>query len=273
MRSLGARGMGSPARRLVAAVLASSAVALLASCGSSPIPPGGSPTTRPPASSSTTGPTTTTTSPGSPCGVAANPDVVFTSRTEPCAVTTHVGVTIHLGLDRGFIWNDLKSDSSVIEVTNVQRPTSGGGLDADLRAVAVGHAAVTTAGGAACPPGEPCPQLARLWRLDITVVESRPPPQTVTVTEADSGHTFTVRKGDGLDVELTGPSSYTWTEPTTAAQGVLQRLSGTSGPTANAVFVAVGNGAATVTATNNPNCYPRCLAPSRVFEVNVSVTG
>ena len=203
----------------------------------------------------------------------ASADVVITSRTEPCAVTTHVGVIFHLVLDRGFLWGDPRSDSTLIEVTGIKRPTSGGGLDADLHAVATGHATVTSTGGVACAPDQPCPQLARLWRLDVTVVLSQPPPHTVTITDTDSGHSVTMHKDDGLDVELSGPSSYTWTEPLSSDQSVLRKVSGSSGATANAVFVAVGTGTATVTATDNPNCYPQCLAPSRAFQVTVSVTG
>ncbi len=254
-------------------VTAASAIGLV-SCGSSPLPPSGSPTTRPIATTSTTTtPTTSTTAPpGPPCGVVANADIVFTSRTEPCAVTTRVGVTIHLALDRGFVWNDLKSDSPAVIVTDAHRPTSGGGLNADLHVEQVGRGIVTSTGGIACPPGQPCPALARLWRLDVTVVQTQPPPQTVMVTEADSGHGVTLHKGDGLDVVLAGPASYTWTEPVTSDQTVMNRVGAASGATASADFLAVGSGTATVTATDNPNCYPQCAAPSRAFQLTVSVT-
>jgi hypothetical protein len=201
--------------------------------------------------------------------VEPSPDIVFTSRTEPCAVTTHVGVTIHVVLDTGFNWDDPKSDSAVIRVGGIQRPPSGG-LRADLSAAAIGQAAVTTTGGVACAPGQPCPALARLWRLDITVTGSAPPPKSVTVTEADSGHSVILHKGDGLDVELSGPSNYTWTGPASSDPGVLQQVSAKSG---SAGFLAVGTGRATVRATDNPNCYPQCLAPSRLFEVSVTVVG
>jgi hypothetical protein len=102
--------------------------------------------------------------------VEASPDIVFTSRTEPCAVTTHVGVTIHLVLDTGFNWNDPTSDSGVVQVQNIQRPSTGGGLQADLKASALGQVTVTSAGGVACAPGQPCPALARVWGLHITVM-------------------------------------------------------------------------------------------------------
>jgi hypothetical protein len=136
---------------------------LLASCSTSSLPPGGASTT------STSSPTTTTPTTSVPCGVVASPDVVFTSHTEPCAVTTHVGITIHLVLDTGINWNDPTSDSGAVQVENIRRPSTGGGLQADLRAATVGQATVTSAGGLACPPGQPCPALARVWGLHVTV--------------------------------------------------------------------------------------------------------
>jgi hypothetical protein len=97
------------------------------------------------------------------------------------------------------------------------------------------------------------------------------PSHTITVTLADSGRRLTLQQGDRLNVRLAGPSAYTWTEPTSSAPAVLERRGGSSGSQASAVFLAVGAGKATVSATDNPNCYPRCLAPSRLFEVSVSV--
>jgi hypothetical protein len=237
----------------------------LASCSSSSVPPSGSPTS----TSTTTSPTTTAPS-AHACGVVASPDIVLTPGTEPCALTTHVGVTVHISLDVGFNWSDPRSDSPVVQVAAIQHP-AGGGLESDLRAAAVGQATVTATGTVACGPGKPCPMLARLWSLRITVVPNTPPPNTVTVTEANTGHTVTLHMGDGLDVELSGPTIYTWTEPTTSDAAVLQRVSGSSGTTASGSFLAVAAGSAQVTATENPNCYPECLAPSRVFEVTVTV--
>ena len=41
----------------------------------------------------------------------------------------------------------------------------------------------------------------------------------------------------------------------------------------SAQFVARADGDAEVTAVDNPNCYPLCLAPTFLFEVKVSVVG
>jgi hypothetical protein len=93
------------------------------------------------------------------------------------------------------------------------------------------------------------------------------------VTQADSGHSYALHTGDLLVVQLSGPSIYTWTEPSSSDPLVLQRTGGSSGATANATFVVSGKGMVNVTATDNPNCYPQCLSPSRLFEVTVSVGG
>lgn len=103
-----------------------------------------------------------------PCGVVPGPEVVITNSTQPCSVATHVGATIHIVLDAGFTWNTPTSDSSVVHVVNVQRQSSGR-LDADLRAVNVGQATVSSTGSILCPSGQACPALARLWAVHITV--------------------------------------------------------------------------------------------------------
>jgi hypothetical protein len=152
----GFRSLPGPLAALALAVL-------LASCGSSDVPPFGSTTT----SHSTNGPTTT--GPASqPCGVVAGPGVVVTRRPEPCTVSTRVGATVHIVLDPGFRWDNPKSDSNAVEVVNINRQTSGR-LDADLRTERVGEATVSAVGAVLCPPGQPCPALARLWEVHVSV--------------------------------------------------------------------------------------------------------
>ena len=116
----------------------------------------------------------TTTEPvAPPCGVVASPDVVITNSTQSCSVSTHVGVTIHIVLDPGFTWGTPSSDSTAVEVVNVKRQSSGR-LDADVRTLRIGLATVSATGSILCPPGQPCPALARLWALHITVGASTP---------------------------------------------------------------------------------------------------
>lgn len=98
-------------------------------------------------------------------------------------------------------------------------------------------------------------------------------PRTLSVTEADSGHSYTLHVGDRLVVQLSGPSIYTWTESVSSNPAVLARSRGSSGATTTAIFVASAKGRARVTATDNPNCYPQCLPPSRLFVVTVTVLG
>jgi hypothetical protein len=92
---------------------------------------------------------------------------------------------------------------------------------------------------------------------------------TVSVTRADAGHSYSLRVGDRFVVNLAGPATYTWTVPTVSDPTVLMRVSGGPG---NAVFRAVGPGSITVSAVDNPNCYPACLPPSLIVHFTVSVT-
>jgi hypothetical protein len=96
-------------------------------------------------------------------------------------------------------------------------------------------------------------------------------PRTITVTQADSGHRYRIHEKDRLVVNLYGPSIYTWTEPSSSNEAVLQRTSGTSGSTATATFIAMEKGRVDVSAVDNPNCYPQCLPPSRLFHVIVTI--
>ena len=141
--------------------------ALVASCTSSDVVPTNSRTTSPPTSGRTTGPTTTEAF-ALQCGVVASSDAVVTSRPAPCGVSTHAGSTIHIILAPGFRWNTPKSDSSAVEVVDVERHSSGM-LDVDLFAARVGQATVSTAGAVLCLTGQPCPALARLWEVHVTV--------------------------------------------------------------------------------------------------------
>jgi hypothetical protein len=151
---------------LGALVVLSLGAAIVGVRGAPGAPPTTTSTTSPPPSASTT---STTTAPASyPCGVVPSPEVVITSNTFLCSVTTRVGDTIHVVLNPGLRWSTPMSDSSAVVVENVQRQ-SPGGLDADLIAVRAGQATVTAMGTALCPPGGACPQFIVLWRLHVTV--------------------------------------------------------------------------------------------------------
>jgi len=109
---------------------------------------------------------------------------------------------------------------------------------------------------------------------NITVV---PPPatdatasRTILVTQADTGHTYRLHKGDVLDVQLTLPSGVIWTEPASSNQTVLQRTGGSSG---TGTFVAGSHGKAQVTALGTPNCSEVCPTYIVEFHVNVLVVG
>jgi hypothetical protein len=99
------------------------------------------------------------------------------------------------------------------------------------------------------------------------------PSRTIEVTQADSGHSYRLHRGDALDVQLSGPSSITWTEPTSSDETVLQRTGGSSGTTATGTFVARSPGKARVTARGTPNCSGVCPTFIIVFQVNITVLG
>jgi hypothetical protein len=104
-----------------------------------------------------------------------------------------------------------------------------------------------------------------------------PGPHTITVTEADSGKSYTLHRGDHMVVQLSG-SSLDWTEPASSNDAVLHRTSGSVGAdgSAQATFSANAKGQADVTSTGDPPCRkstPPCMAPSMLFQVSVTVVG
>jgi hypothetical protein len=143
--------------------------ALIAACGTPAASPGAERTTT--TASATAPPTTAPGSDGSPtagaCGVVPGAGVVVTS-TVPCRGSTGVGGVVRVELDPGYNWTTPVSDSSAVEVTAVRRGPSGR-LNAELLAVDVGQAIVSSAGSVLCPAGQACPALVRLWKLIVVV--------------------------------------------------------------------------------------------------------
>jgi hypothetical protein len=97
-------------------------------------------------------------------------------------------------------------------------------------------------------------------------------PATATrVYASDTDRHYRLKVGATLGVSLSGPSGFTWTEPASSKAKVLARTIGAGGSSASAVFVAKAAGKATVSAVDNPDCYPMCLVASRLFTVAVTV--
>lgn len=131
---------------------------------------------------------------------------------------------------------------------------------------------------------QPTSKSAKSYTVTLTYgnITVDPPPfatrrstasRTIIVTQADSGHSYRLHKGDVLDVQLSRPSGVVWSEPASSDQVVLQRTAGTSGATATGAFLAVGAGRAQATAVGSPNCSGACPTFLIAFEVKVSVVG
>ena len=104
----------------------------------------------------------------------------------------------------------------------------------------------------------------------------------LTLTEADDGKSYTVRRGNqGVEVRLS--NSEVWTEPQTSDPAVLARtsVSTSSDGGAQATFMATGDGQAAITAEGRSHpqpcqtAQPPCMIPDHVrqFHVNITVVG
>ncbi|HYA69297.1 MAG TPA: hypothetical protein VED63_11245 [Acidimicrobiales bacterium] len=129
---------------------------------------------------------------------------------------------------------------------------------------------------------EPTSKTAENATVSVTYgnVTVDPPPtteatasRTILVTQADNGYNYRLHTGDVLDVQLTGPSGVTWTEPSSSNQVVLRRTGGSPGTAATGTLVARSPGKAQVTALGTPNCSAPCPDFIVAFQVGVTVVG
>lgn len=208
----------------------------------------------------------------SACGLVATGQPRVLSANNPCIVVTAVNESFRVALPIGFRWGAMTSTSRVVRVTSGASPAAGG-LKGTITGLRAGLATLHSAGTMVCPAGVACPALARLWSLVVVVTVAASAPVRLPISTSDSGRQITLQRGDRLNVYLVGPSSYAWTTATASNSAVLNRVSADSGSSVSrAVFVARGPGWSTVTAVDNPRCYPQCLPPSRLFQVRVLVT-
>lgn len=219
---------------------------------------------------------TTTTSPATvltpTCGVVPTSAVRIVSKGEPCVVTTHVGGAFDVELRAGFKWHLPVSSSRAVGVSAISLAPSGQrGLVARVKGLRVGTALVSSSGVIVCAPGKACPDLALYWSLRVIVTASSSTSAKVAMNNNDSGRRYILHVGDRVHLALAALSLYSWTEPTSSSESVLERTGGSRGHQAIANFVATTPGRASVMAVENPNCSPACLPPTHLFQVIVIV--
>ena len=200
----------------------------------------------------------------STCGVTAGASWRMVSTSSVCRLVVPVGVAVPVRLSAGFRWSTPTSTSLAVSLRAVH-PVSGG-LRGTLRASRVVVATLSATGRVRCTPGEPCAALVLLWRLRVYVVAHAASPARVVVSGADDGATLSLRRGDRLVVALAGPSMYTWSAPRADDPTLLARSGASAG---HATFTVHRAGRTGVSAVDTPNCYPQCLAASRLWRVRV----
>ena len=140
-------------------------------------------------------------------------------------------------------------------------------------AAAVGGATPDPVGTATTGPG-------RTVRPTPAPVSTAPPPVTGGVLRlgpADEGHTFTVRRGTSVVLDL-GPSGPSWDTPLSDDPTVIRETSHRGGypdpGPVSAQYRAVAPGTAHITATSDAPCLhstPRCMIAQREFRVTIVV--
>jgi hypothetical protein len=95
----------------------------------------------------------------------------------------------------------------------------------------------------------------------------------MVLTEKDSGRTVTVHAGTRIDVQLAGSGPMTWTVPRSSHGTIVTQIGGGQDGKGGAAagFRASRNGKADLSATQDPNCRPQCMMPSRLWVVHIVV--
>ena len=148
--------------------------------------------------------------------------------------------------------------------------------------VTVVSSATTTTGGTIPPKPRPTPTTASASPTTAPPNLSNDNVGIVVVTEADDGKTFTLhRANQGITVQLSNDN--VWAEPQASNAAVLTRTSGStqSDGSAQATFMAAGDGQATVSADGRSHpvpcetAQPPCMVPDHIvhFQVTVTVVG
>lgn len=205
------------------------------------------------------------------CGVVPGTQFRVISRTAPCVITLAVRHSFSLSLSSGFRWGVLHASSPALVESASSGPPSGG-LTSLITTKKVGRVTLSATGVMVCAPGVACPALARLWSLVVLVSAKPSEPIALALTIADGGRQYSLRTGDHLSINLIGPSAYVWKPVVSSAPRVLRMVSTKGGSVAVASLVARGPGRSQVSAIDSPRCYPQCLAPSRIFQVEVLVS-
>lgn len=115
-----------------------------------------------------------------------------------------------------------------------------------------------------------------------TIRPGSPPPALTgpaTLTTADNGAIVRLHPGQRVSVALGSEGLFSWHVPAEAGAAVMRVSSGGGYPgrrPARAVFLAIGPGSATLTATDDTACLharPACEPAQQAWRVTVIVTG
>jgi len=106
---------------------------------------------------------------------------------------------------------------------------------------------------------------------DTTFVLGVPTSTTLVETPGDSGRKVTLKRGQRLVTRFPSSSFLKWSVPQSSNSAALVRQDTASDGGATSIFLARNAGIAKISAVGTPICYPQCLAPSRLFTIDVTI--
>ena len=180
----------------------------------------------------------------------------------------------------------LTNSSTPRRTVNAAEPGGGERLLDGVASPAGTATSTTAANGSVAPSGTafapppstvlPLPSTTTTVRHGSTTTTAPTSDDTVSVTQADDGKTFTLRRGQHLVVTL-DDESWQWSDPDTDNASVLKRTAVSANPSSTHVtasFDATAVGQAHVSASKDAPCrnsQPPCMVPTYLWQVTVSV--
>jgi hypothetical protein len=187
------------------------------------------------------------------------PAITLSNTDNGATVTGTVGESVVLRLDTALNWTVSLDNPSMLF-----RPPLAlvNGVQGDWEIVAPGRVTISATGDPPCRQATPaCAAPSQLWSATVDVAGT-----LHSLTAADNGTTVAAGVGDYVRLDV---APLLTLNPQSSNPAVLAPLS--VGLYNGVLLQAIAPGQATLTATINPSCYPKCQITSVYFRVLVQV--
>ena len=189
------------------------------------------------------------------------PALTLSNADNGATVSATVGETVLLKLDSGFSWNVSLDNPAMM----FRPPVAlAAGVQGDWEIIGPGQVTISATGDPACRQATPaCAAPSQTWSATVSVAGT-----LHSLTTADNGATVSANVGDYVRLDVAPLLTQNPQSSNTAVLAPVQ-----IGLYNGVLLQALAPGQATLTATVNPTCYPKCMIASTMFSVTINVAG